>query len=154
MKYRCTLCCFPILWQFKPFLVTLCFPVLGCSAWNMQSYAWKSSKMSLILNTKPTCWKVSALKISEGFSCLLTVLWVTSACRLYVLLCLPWKLTVETEAATADEALKREQFKTLQMLVNKLNECRKVFSFPSQIITESLYWRFFTALFPLSTAIS
>lgn len=43
------------------------------------------------------------------------------------------------EAATADEALKREQFKTLQMLVNKLNECRKVFSFPSQIITESLY---------------
>uniref|UniRef100_A0A3P9K6Q8 Signal transducer and activator of transcription n=1 Tax=Oryzias latipes TaxID=8090 RepID=A0A3P9K6Q8_ORYLA len=29
------------------------------------------------------------------------------------------------EAATADEALKKEQFKTLQMLVNKLNECRK-----------------------------
>uniref|UniRef100_A0A8C7X3P6 Signal transducer and activator of transcription n=1 Tax=Oryzias sinensis TaxID=183150 RepID=A0A8C7X3P6_9TELE len=27
--------------------------------------------------------------------------------------------------ATADEALKQEQFKTLQMLVNKLNECRK-----------------------------
>ncbi|XP_023810507.1 signal transducer and activator of transcription 1-alpha/beta isoform X2 [Oryzias latipes] len=27
--------------------------------------------------------------------------------------------------ATADEALKKEQFKTLQMLVNKLNECRK-----------------------------
>uniref|UniRef100_A0A3P9INA9 Signal transducer and activator of transcription n=1 Tax=Oryzias latipes TaxID=8090 RepID=A0A3P9INA9_ORYLA len=27
--------------------------------------------------------------------------------------------------ATADEALKKEQFKTLQMLINKLNECRK-----------------------------
>lgn len=51
---------------------------LGFSAWTMQCYVWKSSKMSLILNTKLTRWKVSILK-SCGYifaSCvILYVLW-------------------------------------------------------------------------------
>lgn len=44
--------------------------LLGCSAWNIRCYTWRSSKMSLILNSKPTRWKVGRLNAS-GYICML-----------------------------------------------------------------------------------
>lgn len=52
-----------------PFIhVFLC--TLGYSAWSIQCYVWRSSKMSLILNTRLTRWKVMGFQIS-GYICML-----------------------------------------------------------------------------------
>ena len=60
---------------------------LGYSAWSTQCHVWRSSKMSSILNSKPTKWKVRWLT-GSGYICMLwhcsltmsnKVTWITAA---------------------------------------------------------------------------
>lgn len=60
--------CIDKLYHAHRFFLIFCLVlnVVAHSVWNMQLYAWRSSKMSLILSIKPTRWKVRTLKASNS----------------------------------------------------------------------------------------
>lgn len=131
------LCC--ARWKILQFIHYFFSVLLGYSAWNIQYFAWRSSKTSLILNTKPTKWKVSRLKALVIFACSDNIIWgwvmkwhESQLHVLFSLVCLIWKLWSHcgnSYAAVVDEAVKKEQVKIFQLLINRLNDCRKVWSY-------------------------
>lgn len=84
--------------------------------------------MSLILNTKPTQWRVRALKYASEYEQLhgLNLRYMLSFTCLFG----NCDLTLETFfSARGDETDRNQQMKVLQLLVNRLNDCRKVRSY-------------------------
>lgn len=84
--------------------------------------------MSLISNTKPSRWKVGSCTFTLICGQCFRKMTDKMTCRL----CL-WSVsygncdsTLETTAVVTDQAVKKEQDRQLQVLINRLDECRKV----------------------------